>query len=206
MANASVTLTDLWAIQHNQACLAFVEIPSAGLFYENRFLLPELGLKGGVAVLPTKSGVLGVMASSFGYSKYAESKYGLAYARKLGDNFAIGLQLDYLQTRISENYGTSSNLAAEVGMRAQLNDKLAIGAHVFNINRALLNEFRLDSTTTYREHIPTIMRLGLQYDFSEKVFIVLETEKDIGQKAVVKMGLEYHISDPFYLRAGGFLF
>lgn len=202
LANASVTLTDLWAVQHNQACLALVDKPAAGLFYENRFLLPETGLKGGAMVLPTNSGVFGLMVSSFGYSKYGESKYGLAYARKLGDNFAMGLQLDYLQTRIAENYGTSSNFAAEIGLRAKINEKLAIGVHVFNVNRALLHELDLDSANTYKEHIPTVMRVGVQYTFSEKVFAVLETEKDIDHKAIVKVGVEYHITEPFYLRLG----
>lgn len=202
LGNASVTFSDLWSVHHNQAGLAFVERISFGLYYENRFLLPELGLKGGAAALPVGSGVFGLSVSSFGYSLYSESKYGLAYARKFGDNFSIGIQLDYLQTRIAENYGISKTLAAEIGVQGKLNENLSIGAHIFNINRAKIAEFLVDSITDYTERAPTILRLGMDYKFSEKVFVAVETEKDMDQKAVMKVGVEYQVSELFYLRVG----
>lgn len=195
LGNASVTLTDLWAAHHNQAGLAYVENISAGIFYESRFSLSELGLKGGVFALPVKGGVIGVSAFSFGYSNYSESKYGLAYARKFGDNFSVGIQLDYLHTRIAENYGSKGSVAGEIGLRAQLLDNLTLGAHVFNLSRTKLADFD-------NERIPTIMRVGLDYKFSDKVFLAFETEKDIDQKVIVKTGLEYHILEMLYLRAG----
>ncbi len=68
IGHASVTLSDVWSTHHNQAGLAYLENISAGVFYENRFLLKELGVQGGVLALPTKGGTFGISMSSFGYS------------------------------------------------------------------------------------------------------------------------------------------
>ena len=195
MANASLTVQDVWAVHHNQAAIAFLEAPEVGIFSESRFLVPGVGLRAGVFVLPTSSGTFGVELANFGYSAYNESKVGLAYARKFGDKLAFGLQLDYLRTHIAEGYGNKSAFAAEVGVLAKITDELTIGAHVYNPNRAKISDFN-------NERSPAILRLGFGYTFSEKVMVTLETEKDIGHKAVVRGGLEYHISEPLYLRTG----
>ena len=46
------------------------------------------------------------------------------------------------------------------------------------------------------------MRLGADYKFSDKVFLAIETEKDIDKKAMFKAGLEYVPVKEFYIRAG----
>jgi hypothetical protein len=76
-----------------------------------------------------------------------------------------------------------------------LTKKLVIGAHVFNPNKAKLTVFN-------DERIPTIMKVGLLYHFSDKVFGTIEAEKDIDHKPLVKSGIEYKLNEMFYLRAG----
>ena len=97
MGGVSVTLTDLWAVNNNQAGLGFVTELSGGIYYENRFLLKETAYKGGVFVLPTKVGAIGVSVTSFGYSAYSETKAGISYGQRFGDKFSIGMQLNYLK-------------------------------------------------------------------------------------------------------------
>lgn len=195
MAHASVTLSDLWSAHHNQAGLAGVKTISGGVFYESRFLLPELGLKGGAVAIPVGEGTFGLNISSFGYSKFSESKYGLAYARNFGEKFSAGIQMDYLHVRIGEEYGSKGAFAVEAGVQAKLTDELTIGAHVFNPNRAKIADYE-------DERMPTIMRVGLNYEFSDKVFVVLETEKDIDHKPVVRAGMEYQPAEILYFRIG----
>lgn len=196
MANASVTLNDFWAIHHNQAGLTGIKNFSAGVYYENRFGLKELGIKAGAVVLPTKTaGVFGLSMTYFGYSQYNESKIGLAYAKAFGEKFSAGVQLDYLSTHIAENYGSHSAVAGEIGLRFQANKNLCIAAHIFNLNRAKLADYN-------DERIPTMVRFGLSYAFSEKVLVTAETEKDIQYDPVFKAGLEYHPIDVLYFRTG----
>src|SRR5437879_770897 len=74
MGNASVSLADVWSAHHNQAGLGFEKNISAGVYYENRFLLKELGVKGAVIALPEKGGTFGLCVTNFGYSLYSEKK------------------------------------------------------------------------------------------------------------------------------------
>ena len=195
MANASVSFTDLWSTHHNQAGLGFVRTISGGVCYENRFLIKELSIKGGAIALPIKGGTLGIAITSFGYAQYNENKYSLSFAKAFGENFSIGIAMDYLNTKIAEGYGSKGVLAAEVGIIAKPLKNLTIGAHVFNPTRTQIAIYN-------KERIPTIFRLGANYNFSENVMLAVETEKDIQMKPVFKAGLEYKPVKEFYLRAG----
>jgi hypothetical protein len=196
MANSSVTLNDFWSIHNNQAGLTGVKNFSAGMYYEDRFGLKNLSLKAGAIVLPTKSGgVFGLSMTYFGYSQYNESKIGLAYAKSFGEKFSVGIQLDYLSTHIAENYGNRSAVAGEIGLRYQINTKLCIAGHIFNLNRAKIADYN-------DERIPTVARLGLSYAFSGKIIVTAESEKDIQYDPVFKAGIEYHPIDMLYFRTG----
>src|SRR5262245_32501275 len=77
VANASVTYSDAWSTYHNQACLAWVKNITAGVYYENRFLVTDLGLRSAAVAVPvTKVGTFGLNATVFGYTQYSEKKAG----------------------------------------------------------------------------------------------------------------------------------
>ena len=196
VANASVTYSDVWSSFHNQAGLAQVNDISAGVYFENRFLISDLSVKGFAVALPTaKVGTFALSATMFGGSLYNEKKAGIGYAKKLGQKFSAGVQVDYLSTFIAEDYGNRSSFAVEIGMLAEPVKNLKLGVHLFNPNKAKLAEYA-------DERIPVIMRFGASYKFSEKVLISAEEEKDIDQKSVFKSGIEYHIAEVLYLRGG----
>lgn len=195
MGNASVSLSDAWSAQHNQAGLGFMKNFSAGVYYENRFSLKELSLKGAVIALPIKGGAFGLSISNFGYSLFSENKYCFSFAKAFSDKFSMGIAMDYLTTKISEGYGSKGALAAEFGIQAKPIKGLTIGAHVFNPTRAKLSDYN-------NERIPTIIRLGADYNFSDKVTVAVETEKDMSKKSIFKAGIEYKAVKEFYLRAG----
>lgn len=195
MAHASVTLSDVWSTHHNQAGLAWLESPTAGVYYQNKFSVSELSNLGLAYAHPLKTGTIAIQWSNFGYSLYQENKVGLAYALQLSENLSGGIQLDYLSTRLGGIYGSNSALAAELGLQARLTSKLSIGAHVYNPTRTKLNDYN-------NEAITTIMRLGVEYSFSDKIMVVVETEKDVDHVAMLKTGLEYKANDKFYFRGG----
>jgi hypothetical protein len=196
VANASVTYSDVWSSFHNQAGLAALKHPSAGVFFENKFLVSELSLKSFAVAVPTpKVGTFSLSATMFGGDLYNEKKIGVGYGKKLGEKFSAGVQLDYLSTYVAEDYGTRNSFAVEIGFIAEPIRNLKLGAHVFNPNKAKVAEYA-------DERVPVIMRFGASYKFSEKILLSAEEEKDIDQQAVFKTGLEYHIVDVLYVRAG----
>lgn len=195
MANNAVALTDLWAVHHNQGGLAFLEKPAAGAFYENRFLISALGYRGGIAALPTKSGTFGLQFSSFGYNLYRENEVGIAYGRKLSSKLGLGIKLNYHRTVIPEPYGATGVLTGEVGLLMKVSEKVNAGVHLFNPTRT-------SRSTADDDILPTVIRLGGTYSFSEQLLLSAETEKDIDRAPVFRGGIEYRVAKPVYLRVG----
>jgi len=195
MGGYSATLSDVWSANNNQAGLGFIKDVSGGLFYENRFLLKETSYRAGAFALPVKSGAFGINIASFGYELYSETKAGLAYGQRFGDRFAIGVQINYLNTSLSQDYGTRNTVTGAIGLISKVNDELSIGVHIYNPTRSKLADYD-------NERVPTVMKLGLDYKFSDKVMVGVETEKDMNYDAVVRAGIEYHITELLYLRGG----
>lgn len=196
VAGASVTYADLWSAFHNQAGLAYIKKFSAGAFNENSFLISEMSTRGIAVALPVNDlGVFAVSMSYYGYNLYNEKKIGLAYAKSFGENISAAVQLDYFGTTISEGYGSNSAFTVEAGFRAQILPGLFLGAHVFNPTRAKLANYDT-------EKIPTVLKTGLSYLFSDKVTVSIESEKNLDASNIFKAGVEYHIVKILYLRGG----
>jgi len=132
MANMSVMYPDFWSVWHNQAGLGFQNHYSLGFHHENRFIMPESGLSSIGFTIPTSTGTFGISWSHFGYPRYNENKFGIAFGKALHERFAAGLQFDYLNTFIDEGPGYSGTVAIEAGILAEPVDDLLIGFHVFN--------------------------------------------------------------------------
>ena len=72
----------------------------------------------------------------------------------------------------ADAYGRKDALTAELGLRANITDNWKVAFSVFNLTRTKISEFGED-------RLNTLMRLGTQYTFSEKVKLVAEPEKKI---------------------------
>lgn len=195
MGNTSVGSTDFWSIQNNQAGMALQNYLSAGIYYQNRFLLNELSTKSGAIVAPTKFGVLGLSFNQFGYNLYNENKFGLAYARAFSDRLRIGIQLDYQSTNVAEGYTSASFVTFELGIQSNITEKLCVGAYIYN-------PIRMEITAYPGDLAPMIMRLGLAYQFTTEFRGMVDVEKDFETNASVRLGLEYVIQHKFFIRTG----
>ncbi|NOZ46139.1 MAG: hypothetical protein GXO79_05080 [Chlorobi bacterium] len=195
MANASVVLKDIWSVQHNQAGLAYIKTPELGLYYENRFQIKELSLTSLVFAYPVINGVFGLNLTHWGYSKFNTTKVGLSFAKSFSKTFSAGIQLDYFNTYFTEEYGNRGSVVVEAGIRAEPVENLIIGAHIYNPTRAKLAIYD-------DERLPTILRLGIGYRFSDNVLMTIETQKGLVEKIVFKTGIEYFFANKLYLRAG----
>ncbi|MDR1173008.1 MAG: hypothetical protein LBL24_11205 [Bacteroidales bacterium] len=195
MAATSVMMTDIWASTNNQAGLAYLEQPAAALYCESRFHVKSLSQQAGVFAVPVKSTTIAVNYRYFGFSKYNESKFGLAVGKKLGEKFALGVQVDYFHTHFAEDYGNFGVLCGEAGLLCEPVKNLTVGAHLFNISRSR-------QKASPDERVPVIMRFGLGYTIRDKATISVETEKDSRMDAVFKGGLEYNPIGELFLRCG----
>ncbi|HMN06094.1 MAG TPA: hypothetical protein PKD45_10225 [Flavobacteriales bacterium] len=195
MGNAALTLKDLWCVSGNQAGLAGLEGPVAGAFYQQHWLSPDMAMQGLAAALPVGKGVFAISASSFGNNLYAQRTFGLAYAMELGEGWRAGVQLDYFNIRLGEGYGSTGAISAELGLQARITEKLWIGAHLYNPNRAKLGG-------PYEERMPTVLGAGLGYTFNERVTLTGEVTKDIDRQEQYHAGIEYRPAHALFLRTG----
>lgn len=195
MGSTSATSIDFWSVHNNQAGLAFYDQTAAGIYYENRFLVKELGYQSGAFALKTKYGMLGATVGYSGDATYNTTKAGVAYARKFGSRFSAGIQLDYIGTALAEDYGSKSNITFEAGVMVRLTEQLTFGAHAFNPIHAKL-------TTDNNEWIPSIMNAGLGYTFSDKLILTAEALKNSEHPLEFRTGAEYKLNHMMYARIG----
>lgn len=196
MANASVMLPDIWSTFHNQAGLAYLNRINFSFHYENRFIVPEFGLKAVALSIPTKPGAFGLSFSYFGYSKYHETKTGLAYSKLFGTKFSAGVQINYHTVFISEQYGKSYAISVEGGIMYQPVENLFIGAHIFNPSRSKFN------TPDGDEFLPVSFRFGAGYRLINKIMLAFEAQKESDLPPLWKLGIEFEALDNLYLRGG----
>lgn len=195
MAGCGLTTVDIWGAGHNQATLAFLDKPSFGLFAENRYALSEMGLQAGAFAYPTASGTFAISLSHFGYEFYNESKAGVAFAKSFGPRFATGIQIGYVNTHFGDIYGNVGVPVAELGFFAEPYKNLFIGVHIFNLTRSKMAEYN-------DERLPTILRAGLGYKLSERIFLAAETQKDMVNPMQFRTGIEYLFMEQLYIRTG----
>src|ERR1035438_7204661 len=115
MGFTSVSIADPWSVFNNPAGLSSLYKFSAGIYFENRFLMKELSLKAVYLDIPVKAGTFGLSCQEFGFNLYNEMKVGLAYGKKLGKSFSAGVQLDYLRIHLAEDLGTKNLFRSEFG-------------------------------------------------------------------------------------------
>lgn len=197
MGNSSVMVPDIWSVHHNQAGLTALERFTIGFHFHNEFVVERYGLKAVAIGIPTsKYGVLGVSLAYLGNPVYNDSKVGLAYAKSFGDYFSVGIQMDYFNIHQSYEYLSNSGaVAVEIGLMSEPVENLFIGAHVFNLTQS-------DIPDLPDEKLPTILRFGLAYLFSENVLVSVEAEKDMDYSPVFKAGTEISFKKDLFIRIG----
>ena len=194
LSYATVTTSGFWSSFHNQASLAEIDRLSIGLNQDNRFGIAELSNKTFAFILPKGNGALGAVYSYYGYSEYNRHTAGLSYGMKLGQKLSIGVQADLFSTRGAGDYANTNELTFEAGLLFIPIERLRIGLHAFN---PLPNSLR-------DREMPTVVRLGTGYYFSNSFMATVVLESDNTGVTVVRVGSEYEILSNFFVR-GGFM-
>ena len=196
MGGCSVVNIGLFGVSNNQASLGFLKHAAIGIHYENRYNISGIGYKAFAGALPTNSGTFGLKINYLGYSNYNDLETGIAYGRSFGERFSVGIQLNYLRTYISHDYGSQGVALAEIGILSEPIDNLFIGAHFYNVTRAKY------SNSINNETVPSIFKFGAGYNFSDDAFLTAEIDKNINYPMVFRAGIEFKVVPNFVLRTG----
>ena len=105
----------IWSNFTNQAGLAEINQFTIGVGTENSFGIKELSTHTAVFSLPVNGGVFGLNVAYTGFELYNESKIGLAFAKKLSNDFNVGIQVDYLGLYDDGGTDNHNNYTSEIG-------------------------------------------------------------------------------------------
>jgi hypothetical protein len=192
MGSVCVMKTGFWSSFHNQALLADNNSFSAGICYENRFSIIELGSRTAGILIPAGSTSLGVVYSHFGYPDFRRQSAGIGCGLKLSEKIAAGAQVDYFSEKTSGEYDNNQMVTCEAGLFIRASDNIVIGIHLFN---PVPNSIR-------KSFMPALLTAGAGIELSKVLFAGAEAEMSPGDKLIFRTGFDYEMAKKLWLRSG----
>ncbi len=192
MASVCIMKNGFWPSFHNQALLAFNSSLSAGINYENRFNISELGTRTTGVIIPAGNGSLGMIYSNFGYNHFRRQTAGLSCGLSLSRTIAAGVQIDYFSEKTSSEYNRRHSITCEAGLLILPDENLSLGIHIFN---PVPNSLR-------KSFLPTALRVGAGIKLNKVLFAGAEAEMSTGKSLIIRTGFEYEVINKLWLRSG----
>ena len=192
MGSVCIIRSGFWPSFQNQALLADFKSLAAGVNYESRFNISELGTRTAGVIIPAGKTSLGVVYSYFGYSQFRRETAGLACGLRLSEKISAGIQVDYFSEKAAGEYGKRNTITCEAGLLLKPNERIIIGIHVFN---PVPNSLR-------RSFLPSSLRAGAGIMLSEVLFAGAEMEMSSGENLILRNGFEYEAAKNLCLRGG----
>ena len=193
LCNASVSIIDAWSVYNNQALLGSLESPIISIGHHSG-LINEMNIEAIAFAYPTKTGTIAASYSYYGSKYYNENNVGLAFGRKFGKFFSLGIRINYIHVYQVGNYKDTDNASFDVGVAYTPIQNLIIAAQVYNpVNLTKQsNEYGLSSS----------FRFGASYRFKQNVLISGELEKEYLYDLRYKFGIEGRFKKYFSVSGG----
>jgi len=187
---------DFWSLYHNPAGIGGIQHPTAGLYFEKRYLLEEFNSGGLGFVYPfADRQAVGLQAQSFNVGTYNETKVGLSYGIAIFERLSVGAQVNYKSFSI-ESFGNANAVYVDVGLNLSITPELTMGVTAANVNRVKLEAQNL------QEDLSTRLTAGLAYRPTDKVLFVADLQKEVDHELSFRGGIEYAINDILLARMG----
>ncbi len=186
VGGCNALLSNAFSVVNNPAAISDLKKWQTGVFGEKRFGQKELGTSNFSIAVPNKWVDFGAAVNLFGFDKFSQQRFLLAASKKLAPTFSLGVQINYLNTAISE-YGNAGAWVLGAGVYYQPVSKIKVAFAIFNPNQQQLSNKVSDK-------VPTYARFGVSYRVNEKVDVLVETEQALEQKTIFRSGIKYHVN------------
>jgi len=194
---------DVNALYLNPAGLGQIADTEILLFYKNYY--SDLSLISGGAVYPVPNiGVLGLKASYFGMPAdgdvtFNEMCVGLSVSRNLIDNLNIGLNANYLYSRLSEY--KAGTFSFDFGLSYKLDITKTLYRNVLGVGIVVKNMSSGLKYNEQREPLNVETVLGFFYQFATKYSFFYDVQL-LKEGIYSHLGLEYNVNKYMQLRTG----
>jgi len=192
MGSVCIMKTGFWSSFQNQALLAYNKTLSAGLNYENRFNISQLGTHSAGILIPSGRATLGIIYSHFGYPAFRRQMAGVACGLLLSQKISAGIQADYYSEKTSGEYDNYQMVTFEAGILIRPSDNISLGIHLFNPVPNLLR----------RSFLPATLRVGGGIMLSSVIFAGAEAEMSSKDNLLIRTGFEYKPGRNIFFRGG----
>jgi hypothetical protein len=180
----SVSDASVFSSINNPALLSQLHHWGVGINSEQRFAMPELQTSSVSTYTTRKHFTAAAHIMHFGYSLFNQQRLGISLARKLNEQFAIGVSAEYVATNAAE-YGNARLIIPSIGVMYKPMSSLTLGFYVFNPAQQKYSVALVDP-------VPTYARVGMVYDISKKLKTLVEFEQMLDQKPVFRGGIRYY--------------
>lgn len=181
-----------WAVYGNPAFMP-EKGQSSSIYFIRYYGMTELSDMAATTILQTKYGTIGLGIHSYGFEKYRESDFQLAYRYKW-NTLTIATRLHYDYISIGGVYGSAGTIGLDLGLGVKLNENTYLGGTIVNLNKPEIGKIAEDR--------PRWMTLGMSYLVSSKVRILTELIKDVRFPVSPRAGIEIMPLEFVVVRAG----
>ncbi len=194
LGGSSTAESNVFSVNNNMASSAELKEYQIGIYNQTRFSIKELNLINSSFLIPTKLFHVGASINHFGYDKYNQQNISLGIAKKLNNNFNLGITLNYLTINIAEQENTGA-LTGSLSAFYKINKNLQLGVLLFN---PTLSNYSING---YGK-INTFGRIGVKYQVNKSVYLIGDLDKTIEQETILRGGINYALHPNFDLSLG----
>ncbi len=194
LGGSSTAESNVFSVNNNMASSAELKEYQIGIYNQTRFSIKELNLINSSFLLPTKFIHLGLGINHYGYEKYNQQNFSFGIAKKLNNNFNLGVTINYLTINIAEQENTSA-LTGSLSAFYKINKNFQLGVLLFN---PTLSNYSING---YGK-INTFGRIGVKYQVNKSVYLIGDLDKTIEQETILRGGINYALHPNFGLSLG----
>tara|TARA_R100001143_G_C3360829_1_gene135452 strand:+ start:11960 stop:12784 length:825 start_codon:yes stop_codon:yes gene_type:complete len=193
MGQAGVALPGSdWSLFSNSALIPTNR--NTASFYRFQYVgISEITDMAAVLNLQTRIGTLSFGIHRYGFNLFSENRLLIGFKRNFG-TFHAGISAGYYHVSQGGDYGSAGALGLNIGIAAELDDGLWIGARATNINYPTYG--KSDET------VPRDLSLGFSYQLAENTVLSMEAMKDVMFPLSLRSGLQIEIVPSLFARAG----
>jgi hypothetical protein len=195
ISGSGAALSNLFSVNNNQAGLAFYRKTAFAINYSNKYFIPELAAQSAIGTLSIGQGTIGASIFHFGAKSLHESKYSLAYGRKLFKWLGAGIEMNYQRFEVEAVSQNGSTISGNIGLQAILKEGLVFGLQLENPTNS-----RFTNSENYVLY--SGLKTGISYSIPASFLITSQLDWDRFQKIAFIAGGEYWLIKNFSVRFG----
>ncbi|MFY7732306.1 MAG: hypothetical protein ACOVSR_02400 [Bacteroidia bacterium] len=194
LGGSNAAESNVFSVINNMASSAELKNYQLGIYNQTRFGVKELNLINSSFLLPTKFIHLGLGINHYGYEKYNQQNFSFGIAKKLNNNFNLGVTINYLTINIAEQENTGA-LTGSLSVFYKINKNLQLGVLLFNPTQSNYH------INTYGK-VNTFGRIGVKYQVNKSVYLIGDLDKTLEQETILRGGINYSFHPNFDLSLG----